>query len=275
MTRVILRLAVLCGVLALLQDFLPAASQLGAQSKPAQPKSGPSGSSGQTGSAKTASGQTSPAKLPALTGFPFTNESLTYSVNWPSGLTLGDAHLSATGISTGWRFELSLDASVPGFAVKDTYASTASAELCSATFSKDLSHGSRKGSEKVTIDKETSTATRTPANGVGSSKIAVPDCVHDALTFLFYARRELGQGRVPPAQEIIFGAIYNSSLQYAGAETIQVGEKRVLTDKVVCHIRGPASDVQFDAYFDRDAARTPLSVRVPLPIGKFSLEIVR
>ncbi len=252
-------LAVLCSLVL----------QLGAQTKFVQ------GGSGKTGSAQSASGQTSPAKPTALTGFPFTNESLTYTVNWPSGLNLGEAHLSATGTSTGWHFELSLDASVPGFAVKDTYGSTASAELCSETFSKDLSHGSRKNNEKVTIDKETSTATRTPANGVGSSKITVPDCIHDALTFLFYARRELGQGRVPPAQEIIFGATYNASLQYAGAETIQVGEKHVLTDKVVCHIKGPASDVQFDAYFDRDAARTPLSVRVPLPIGKFSLEIVR
>ena len=61
-----------------------------------------------------------------------------------------------------------------------------------------------------------STATRTPANGEGSSKITVPDCIHDALTFLFYARRELGQGRVPAAQEIIFGAIYNGQLRYTG-----------------------------------------------------------
>jgi hypothetical protein len=254
--RVTMRLAGLCGMVAL-------AMQVGGQTKPVQSKGAPG-----------ASGPTSPAK-PSLTGFPFTNESLTYSVNWPSGLTLGDAHLSSTGISTGWKFELSLDAGVPGFAVKDTYRSTASAELCSETFSKDLSHGSRKGSETVTIDKATSTATRTPANGLGSSKVTVPDCIHDALTFLFYARRELGQGRVPTAQEIIFGAVYNASLQYAGAETIVVGEKRVLTDKVVCHIKGPASDVQFDAYFDRDAARTPLCIRVPLPVGKFSLEIVR
>jgi Protein of unknown function (DUF3108) len=255
--RVTMRLAVLCAIVALGLDF-PAALQLGAQTRITQ----------------AASGQSSPSK-PVLAGFPFTNESLSYTVNWPSGLTLGDAHLSATGTSTGWRFELSLDAGFSAFAVKDTYRSTASADLCSETFSKDLSHGSRKGNETVTIDKAASTATRTPANGLGSSTTPVPDCIHDALTFLFYARRELGQGRVPTAQEVIFGATYNASLQYAGAETIQVGEKRVLTDKVVCHIRGQASDIQFDAYFDRDAARTPLSVRVPLPIGKFSLEIVR
>ena len=223
---------------------------------------------------QTGLAQTSAAK-PALTGFPFTNEGLTYTVNWPSGLTLGEAHLSATGVATGWRFELSLDAGISGFEVKDSYRSTANADLCSESFVKDTTHGSRKSKETVTIDKATATSTRMPANGLGSSKITVPDCIHDALTFLFYARRELGQGRVPAAQEIIFGATYNAALQYAGAETIQLGDKRVLTDKVVCHIKGAASDIQFDAYFDRDAARTPLSIRVPLPLGKFSLEIVR
>lgn len=216
-----------------------------------------------------------PAEKPVLVGFPFTNESLAYTINWPSGLSLGEAHLSATGEVSGWRFELGLDAGIPGFVVKDTYRSTASADLCSATFSKDSVHGSRKSNETVTMDKAASTATRTPSNGVGSSTVTVPDCVRDALTFLFYARREMGQGRVPLAQEIIFGAIYNGSFEYAGAETVQVGSKRILTDKIVCHVKGPASDVQFDAYFDRDAARTPVAIRVPLPLGKFSLELIR
>jgi hypothetical protein len=188
---------------------------------------------------------------------------------------MGEAHLSATGETTGWRFELSLNAGIPGFIVKDTYRSTASADLCSTSFGKDSVHGSRKNNETVTIDQAASTATRTPANGVGSSTVTVPACVRDALTFLFYARRELGQGRVPVAQEIVFGAIYNGSFEYAGAETIQVSNQRVLTDKIVCHVRGPASDLQFDAYFDRDAARTPVAIRVPLALGKFSLELVR
>jgi Protein of unknown function (DUF3108) len=218
--------------------------------------------------------QPAPPK-PVLKGFPFTNESLSYTVNWPSGLTLGEAHLSATGVPSGWRFELGLDASIPGFAVKDAFHSSASADLCSETFSKDSTHGSRKNTETVTIDPATSTATRTPGKGDGVSKTPVPACLRDALDFLFYARREMGQGRVPVAQEIDFGAIYNGSFDYAGAETIPVGGKPTVTDKIVCHIKGPASDIQFDAYFDRDPARTPVSIRVPLALGKFSLELVR
>jgi hypothetical protein len=103
----------------------------------------------------------------------------------------------------------------------------------------------------------------------------MPGCVRDALTFVYYARRELGQGRVPAPEKLVFGAMYDTSLSYAGAETITVNEKRVLTDKIVGHVKGPGSDVQFEAYFDRDPARTPVSIRVPLPIGKFSLELVR
>ncbi len=221
-----------------------------------------------------ASAPAAPAK-PVLKGFPFTNESLSYTANWPSGISLGEAHLSATSTTAGWHFELGLDAAIPGFAVKDTYKSTAAADLCSDTFSKDYVHGAHKSSETVTIDKQASIASRMPANKVGESKTNVPACVRDALTFLYYARREMGQGRVPVAQEIVFGAIYNGSFQYTGAETITVSNKKVLTDKLICHIKGPASDVQFEVYFDRDPARTIVAVKVPLPMGKFSLELVR
>jgi hypothetical protein len=183
--------------------------------------------------------------------------------------------MSATGTPNGWKFDFTVDAGVPGFAVKDSFGSLATKDLCSETFQKNTSHGSKKGAETVTIDQAAGVATRTPANKVGESKSNVSACVRDALAFLYYARRELGQGRMPLAQEIIFGATYNGSFEYAGAATITVAGKPVVTDKIVCHVRGPASNTTFEAYFDRDAARTPLSVRVPLPLGKFSLELVR
>jgi hypothetical protein len=217
----------------------------------------------------------SDAGKPVLKGFPFTGESLSYAVNWPSGLSLGEARLSSAATTAGWHLEFSLDASIPGFAVADIYRAAAGASLCSESFSKDSTHGSRRNQETITIDQATGTATRATANSAGVSKIAIPDCARDALTYLFYARRELGQGRVPAAQQIIFGALYDASLDYGGAETIMVGDKRTVTDKMICHIRGPASDIRFDAYFDRDAARTPVSIRVPLTLGTFSLEIVR
>jgi hypothetical protein len=222
-----------------------------------------------------ASGAQAKSPQPVLKGFPFTNESLSYTVNWPSGLSLGETHISATGTPTGWKFDFTVDAGIPGFAVKDSFESIATKDLCSETFHKKTSHGSKKGDETVTIDQAAGVATRTPANGKGASKSNVSACVRDALAFLFYTRRELGQGRMPLAQEIIFGATYNGSFEYAGAATITVANKPVVADKIICHVRGPASDITFDVYFDRDPARTPLAVRAPLAMGKFSLELVR
>src|SRR5580693_5000967 len=74
------------------------------------------------------------AAPPALTGFPFTDEDLNYSIAWPGGANLGDAHLHARHSGDAWNFTLTLDAGVPGFAVKDTYRSDAVADLCSASF---------------------------------------------------------------------------------------------------------------------------------------------
>ncbi len=84
----------------------------------------------------------------------------------------------------------------------------------------------------------------------------------------------MGQGRVPPAQQFLFGGLYDISMTYAGAQTIH-GDRRRATDKMVCTVRGPVSTFVFEMYFARDAARTPLLVTIPLAVGKFSMELVR
>ena len=221
-----------------------------------------------------ATGVAAPPATQPLTGFPFTDESLTYTVNWPSGLSLGEGHLRAHRSGTDWAFELSLEASVPGFDVKDSYTSHATQELCGIDFAKNSMHGTRKANEKDSVD-ASGKVTRTTQSGGGKSEFSAPACVKDALTLLFYARRELGQGRVPPAQQVLFGGLYQATLQYAGPQVIQIGDKPVQSDKVLCSLKGPSSNPQFEIYFARDAARTPLSFSVPLSMGKFSMELVR
>src|ERR1700735_453966 len=74
------------------------------------------------------------AAQPALTGFPFTDEDLNYSINWPTGISLGERHLHAKRSGANWNFSMSLDAGVPGFAIKDTYRADMIAGYCSASF---------------------------------------------------------------------------------------------------------------------------------------------
>jgi len=213
----------------------------------------------------------------AQSGFPFTNEVLKYSVNWPSGLSLGEATFSAQRpASAGWEFDVSLNAAIPGFALADHLKASATADLCSTQFERDLSNGGRKTREKTTFDQDKSSAhrlTTQPKDG-GESTFTIPSCARDALTYIYYGRRELGQGRVPQAQTVYYGSPYSVKMDYTGAQNIAVAGKSTVTDHLVVTVKGPKSDFNFEVFYARDAARTPLAIRIPLPVGTLSIELV-
>ncbi len=217
------------------------------------------------------------APIAAQTGFPFQDESLRYSINWPSGLSLGDASFSARHTASGWNFEASLSAAVPGFAIADKYQSSVTPELCSLSLDRTISHGSKKTQEKTTFDQQKGSAHRVtlvPKDG-GQSDMDIPSCAHDALAFVYFTRREMGQGRMPSAQKVYLGSAYSIRTEYTGPMNIPVGGKSTVTDHVIAYCHGPKSDFNFEIYFARDAARTPLLIRVPLSMGTFSMELVR
>ena len=212
---------------------------------------------------------------------PFLDETLHYTVNWPSGLSLGEGQMSAklirgnNGESDHWSFELDLDASVPGYSVKERHRATATPAFCSIEFDKSFTRGKRKAEEKVKFDPQGGTAERVTQGGGGKSQIQVSACAKDALTFLYYVRSELARGRVPPPQIVVFGAPYQVHFEYRGAQMLRIGESQEEADKLVAAIQGPKSQISVELYFARDPARTPLRVRLPLALGVFSLEIVR
>jgi hypothetical protein len=208
-------------------------------------------------------------------------ETLQYAVNWPSGLSLGEARTMARtarpaeGRPARREFEFILDASVPGFVVADRFRSVATPGLCSLEFGKDSSHGKRKAQERSTFDPERKVVTRVTLGGGGQSEIPVAACAKDALTFLYFLRQELHSGRLPPAQTILFGAPYQIRLQHAGVQSIVSGDSRVEADRLTAILKGPASEVTFEMWFARDEPRTLLQVRASLPTGVFSMELVR
>jgi hypothetical protein len=207
-------------------------------------------------------------------GFPFADETLSYSIVWPSGLSLGEGKLSATRSGANWSFDLNIDAAVPGYTVKDAYHSTAGVNLCAAEFDRQTTHGAKKVSEKTTISD--GTAVRKTVGGGGQTEIAVPSCAHDALTFLFMARRDLGQGKVPQPEKILFGGAYQLQLQYTGAQNITISNVPTQADRVFCTVTvRETQKYEFEVFFARDAARTPLLIRVPFALGAISMELIR
>ena len=213
----------------------------------------------------------------AQTGFPFQNESLHYEINWPSGLGIGIADFTAQKTAAGWDFRMNVSGGIPGFNVMDQFHSSASAELCSTAFERDLSQGRRKSRERTTFDQKTGRAHRATLfpEGGGESDFDIASCARDVLTFVYFERHELGQGRVPPPQQIYYGGPRSVRIEYVGTQTITVGGKPTVTDHLLVHLKGSAWGLDLDMFFARDAARTPLSIKVPLRAGAFTLELVR
>jgi hypothetical protein len=213
----------------------------------------------------------------AQTGFPFTDESLRYNMNWQSGASLGEATLTAHRSAVGWNLDVTLNAGVPGFSLADQLHSAVDTGLCSQEFERDLTHGGKRTDDKTSFDQKAGSATRTtlfPAGG-GKTDFSIATCARDAVAFVYYARVELGQGRVPAPLEVYFGSAYAVRLEYTGAENVTLGGKSVVTDRMHAVVKGPKADFQCDLFLARDAARTPLSIRIPLPLGVFSLDLVR
>ncbi len=219
-------------------------------------------------------------RLPAEPAVPFADgECLRYVINWPSGLSLGEAefsarlHRDAAGAPKQWEFTFQIDAAMPGFRIEDRYHSLADANLCSRELEKNVSHGRRKAHEKTTFDQEAHLARRVTLGGGGTSNIETGACAMDGLTFLYHLRRELSHGRIPPPRTVLFGAAYQVRLQFVETSKVQLGGKTLEADQMTATVKGPASESTFLILVARDPARTPVRITVPLEPGNFSMEL--
>jgi hypothetical protein len=200
-------------------------------------------------------------------------ESLTYNINWPSGLSLGQATLDSNHADqSNWNLSLEIDASIPGFTVRDSDKAIATNDLCGAEFEKSFTHGTHKTQERLSFDQNAHSVTRETQNG-GKSDASVGTCARDPLTFIQFLRRELAEGRLPSQQQVVYGAIYDVRVEYGGAQPIRLGEQKVDADKITATIKGPSSNLTVEIFFSRDAAKTPLVAKVPLALGMFSVEL--
>ncbi|MGA2131251.1 MAG: DUF3108 domain-containing protein [Bryobacteraceae bacterium] len=245
--------------------------------KPADPPSDPKVAATAT---VAAAKESQPAKNPTAPEAPaFLNggESLDYALHWPGGASLGEAHLRASKGEHSWQLDFSMSASVPGFTLSDHYHSRANDGFCSLELEKQTTHGQRKTHERTVFNYQEGSATRTTlVDGGGHTDISISDCARDGLDFVYYARRELSLGHgVPPQQDVLFGAAYSVRMAFAGVQDVNVGGKHRQADHCILYIAGPASDYQLDIFFERNAARTPLMIKAPLPLGTLSMELER
>ena len=155
------------------------------------------------------------------------------------------AHKTGDG---GWNFDMSLPrVAIPAVPISDNYKSSA------------LEHGSllvdlaarnqprqQEGHEKTRVRSEEQSGTAAQTHGPGRRRQERVRHSHlrGAMrsTFQYLARREMGQGRVPPAGKVFFGSGYDVKMVYTGAQDIPVAGKPTVTDHLNVSVKGPASD---------------------------------
>ena len=81
-------------------------------------------------------------------------------------------------------------------------------------------------------------------------------------------------GRIPPPDDLYFGAGYLVSLTFAETLNLSTARGNQEAEKILVDLSGPKSQHSFEIFFAKDAARTPLLVRVPFDVGTFSLKLL-
>jgi hypothetical protein len=147
-------------------------------------------------------------------------------------------------------------------------------DLCAQEFDRDTRHGTRKASDKSTFDYATGLMHRAPDGGAPTDLPIASHCAYDALGFVYAVRRELGQGRVMSPSQVFYGSPYSIRLEYLGALSVKLNEKAETADRVVVHLKGTGSETKFEILYRRDAARTPLLVKIPFSVGTLTMELV-
>ncbi len=200
-------------------------------------------------------------------------ETLRYDIVWPSGLRLGEATFTANSNQAGWVFSADLSANLPVLAIEDKYESKTDFSLCSTSFKKVVSHGKRKQNEEVAFNQAENRALRRNLADGTTQDLIVPPCARDALTYLYSLRQDLAQGRVPPPDDFNFGPQYQISVSYVETRAIEAGGKMQQADRLLVDVTGGEDPVNIELFLAKDAARTPLLIRVPFELGTFSLKL--
>ena len=200
-------------------------------------------------------------------------EVLVYEITWPSGLSLGEARFRAKATQSGWSFEQDISASLPTMEILDEYRAQADTNLCSTELEKKVKHGNTKYEESIGYDQGAHRAKRRTLSGGGESEIAIPPCVRDGLTYLYFLRRELASGSIPPPDDVNFGAQYQVVISYAQSLDVESRGETVRADRILAELDGPASHRSIEMLVAQDAARNPLIIRIPFDLGTFSLKL--
>ena len=178
-------------------------------------------------------------------------------MNWQSGLSLGDATLTAHRAASGWDFDVTVNAGVPGFAMADT---TARLDRCRPLFA---GTGPRPQPRRQADPREDHLRPEgrqrdahhpVPGGRRQQRPSTFPPARATPWRSLITPAWSWGKAACLPAQQVFFGSAYTVRMDYTGAQNITVDEKPTVTDQLMRHREGAESRIShFEMFFARDA----------------------
>ncbi|MBI3894572.1 MAG: DUF3108 domain-containing protein [Acidobacteria bacterium] len=200
-------------------------------------------------------------------------ERLTYRLLWPSGLNLGEAILEASPSATETHFQMTVEISLPQYVLRHSSSSVAAGEgLCSLQFREDVDDGTKKWwEETIEFDQVAHEAHRT-RNGQTTTD-SIPECAQDPITFLYYFRSRLAEGKPSDSGTLYRGGSFTVRVRAAGSETVPFRGQQRPTEKFVVTYPSQNQEMTFELWLSTDAERLPLRMRVPSPLAVFTAEL--
>lgn len=203
-------------------------------------------------------------------------ERLIFNLLWPSGITLGEAVLEASGTDQGIRLEATVAADLPQYRIAYTFTSLIDEQLCSIRFSETLREGKNARETSFEFDQRNHLVRRTRAGQTTESPI--PACARDPLALLYHFRKQLAFNQLPVGTLEAVGAFHlgeDYSVRYEPItpETVKLGTKQWEGDRFLVTARGSDGDHSFEMWVRPDTSRTPVAIRVPFSLATFSAEL--
>lgn len=199
-------------------------------------------------------------------------ESLTYRLLWPSGVTLGEAVLQGSFSGEELHFQLTVEADLPQYNISHVSSSEATKDgLCSRQFQGNTRRGSKSSDESIEFDQTAHLATI--SRGDQTTTASIPECARDPLAFLYYFRNQLVLGNNLDSGTFHLGANFNLQIEAAGPETVEAGGRQWPAEKYIVTYRGPNSERSVELWISTDSVPKPVQVRVAFPLAVFSAVI--
>jgi uncharacterized protein DUF3108 len=201
---------------------------------------------------------------------------LSFNLIWPSGITLGEATLTASRAGKQIHLEASVVADIPQYHVGYTFASDADENLCSIRFSETLREG--RSTRETTFDFDQAKHVVRRTRGGRTTESPIPDCARDPVALLYHFRRQLAAGLLkvgtPEATgEFYLGDNYTVHYDAIAAESVKVGSKTPGGDRFLIRVQDHGEERSFEVWIRTDASRAPVAVRVPLSLGTLAAEL--